>query len=266
VTKIVITLAASGLCVPLTAQWLSYPTPGIPRTIDGKPDFSAPTPRTRDGNPDLSGLWEASTEGATYAPTAGGLLLSPELVDIGARFKGGLPFRPWARDLKNARQADNSKDRPTAKCLPTGVLQGHTFPMPRKIVQVPGLVVILSEWDTAYRQIFTDGRPLPVDPQPSFNGYSSGRWGGDTLVRTIGFQDGLWADETGTPITEKARITERFRRLNFGKLEIEVTVDDAKAYTGPWTVKLNQSFKPDTDLLETICLENERDAPHLLGK
>src|SRR5262252_1650639 len=142
-TKSVMLLAASGLCVPLAAQWLSYPTPGIPRTIDGKPDLSAPMPRTPDGKPDFSGLWDASTEGATYAPTAGGLLLSPELVDIGARLKNGLPFRPWARDVKSARQADNSKDRPAAKCLPISILQGHTFPMPRKILQIPGLVVIL---------------------------------------------------------------------------------------------------------------------------
>src|SRR5215472_3759285 len=263
-TKIFMALVAAGLYVPLPAQWLNYPTPGIPRTNDGKPDLSGPTPRTRDGKPDLSGLWEASTEGATYAPTAGGLLLSPELVDIGARFKDDLPFRSWARDLKNARKADNGRDRPIARCLPPGILLGHTFPMPRKMVQIPGLVIILSEWDTAYRQIFTDGRPLPVDPQPSFNGYSSGKWEGDTLVvQTIGFRDDLWADETGTPITDAARITERFRRLNFGKLEVEVTVDDAKAYTGPWTVKLSQSFKPDTDLLETVCLENERDARHL---
>jgi hypothetical protein len=143
----------------------------------------------------------------------------------------------------------------------------QTHPFPSRIVQTPGFITILHERDMEYRQIFTDARPLPTDPQPSWNGYSSGKWEGDTLVvDTIGFRDGLWADYNGSPLTGAARITERFRRLNYGTLEIEVTVDDPKAYTKPWTVKLNQSIVLDEDLLEYVCLEGEKDVVHMVGK
>jgi len=140
-------------------------------------------------------------------------------------------------------------------------------PFPRKIVQLGDLVVVLYEKDTQYRQIFTDGRPLPNDPQPSFNGYSSGKWAGETLVvETIGLRDDLWADLRGNPITAAAKVTEKIRRPNYGNLEIEVTVDDTKAYTTPWTVTLNHHIKLDTDLLEYVCLENEKDASRLVTK
>jgi hypothetical protein len=143
----------------------------------------------------------------------------------------------------------------------------HLHPFPRKIVQVPGLMAILFERDTAYRQIFTDGRALPADPQPSYNGYSTGKWDGDTLVvETAGFRDGLWLDTGGNPLTEAAKVTERFRRPSFGKLEIEVTVDDPKAYTKPWTINLGYFLALDNELLEFVCLENEKDAAHLVGK
>ena len=142
-----------------------------------------------------------------------------------------------------------------------------TFPPPRKLLQLPGLVVILSERDVTFRQIFTDGRPLPKDPEPSWNGYSIGRWVRDTfVVETIGLHDGIWLDRRGSPMTDAARITEKFRRVNYGRLEIEVTVDDAKAYTKPWTVTLNQTILPDTDLLEYHCNENEKDRVHLVGQ
>jgi hypothetical protein len=133
----------------------------------------------------------------------------------------------------------------------------------KKIIQTPSMLVILNERDAAYRQIFLDGRPLPVDPNPSFNGYSSGKWENDTLViQSVGFRDDIWLDSAGSPITESAKITEKLRRPSFGKLEIEITVDDPKAYTKPWTVKLNQPIVVDTDLLEYICLENEKDHAH----
>jgi len=139
-------------------------------------------------------------------------------------------------------------------------------PYPRKMIQVPGLLVILFERDTAYRQIFTDGRPLPDDPQPGFNGYSTGKWEGDTLiVETKGFRDGTWLDVSGTPLTDAATVTERFRRPNVGRLEIEITVNDPKAYTKPWTIQVNQAFAADTDMLEFVCPENERDARRLVG-
>jgi hypothetical protein len=143
----------------------------------------------------------------------------------------------------------------------------YTHPLFRKIIQTPGLTVILNEREVTYRQIFTDGRPLPVDPQPSWVGYSTGKWEGDTLVvHTEGFRDGLWLDASGSPLTDSGEITERIQRVNFGKLEIEVTVDDPKAYTKPWTVKLTQLLKADTDLLDYYCVENEKDGPHLVGK
>jgi hypothetical protein len=142
----------------------------------------------------------------------------------------------------------------------------HTTPLFRKIVQTPGLIVILSERNVTYRQIFTDGRPLPAIDQPSWNGYSTGRWVGDTLVVETGFWDGIWLDRSGSPMTDAARVTERFRRVSYGKLEIVMTVDDPKAYTVPWTIKLNQFITVDTDLLDYPCLENERDIPHLVCK
>jgi hypothetical protein len=250
----------------LQAQWLNYPSAGVPRLPNGQPNLTAPAPKTADGKPDFSGQWLADAESGTGVSFAGAPL-PPLFRNIGARFKDGLPYRPWARELTGARQANNQRDSPDGKCLPLSNLWLHSHLFPNKIVQTPGLVVILYEKGVDYRQIFTDGRPLPVDPQPSFFGYSSGTWEKDTLVvQTNGFRDDLWADLNGNPITESARITERFRRPTFGSLEIEVTVDDPKAYTAPWTVKISQHIQLDTNLLEFICLENEKDQAHLVGK
>jgi hypothetical protein len=166
-----------------------------------------------------------------------------------------------------ARRAANNKDDPDSHCQPLGPIKMHLHPYPRKMIQTPGLLVILFERDTAYRQIFTDGRALPDDPQPSYNGYSTAKWQGDTLVVTTnGIKDGTWLDVTGTPLTSVAKVTERFRRPSFGRLEIDITVDDRKAYTKPWSIHVNQSLAADTDMLEFVCLENERDAAHLVGK
>jgi hypothetical protein len=187
-----------------------------------------------------------------------------EFVDIGWSVKGGLPYQTWAADLVKTRRAAFGGGDPSGRCLPGGIVKGHTTPLLRKIVQVPGLVVILKEQNVSFRQIFTDGRPLPVDPEPSFDGYSSGRWEGETLVvRTNGFKDGLWLDRSGSPLTESAEMTERFRRVNYGNLEIQVTVNDPKAYTRPWTVTLNHFIVLDTDLLDYVCVENEKDMIHI---
>jgi hypothetical protein len=254
------------ICAQVSAQWLKYPTAGVPRLRDGRPNLTAPAPRTADGKPDFSGLWDAE-QGPATADVAGGARLASEFINIAARLNGGLPYRPWALDLRNARQADHGKDNPDGLCLPLSIVQMHSHPLPRKILQVPGLVAILYEKNIEYRQIFTDGRPLPIDPDPSWRGYSSGKWQGNTLVvQTNGFRDGLWADGDGNPLTDAAKVTERFRRPNYGTLEIEITVDDPKAYTAPWTVKLTQQLKLDTDLLEYVCLENEQDRPHLVDK
>lgn len=250
---------------PLGAQWLNYPTPGIPRLRDGKPNLSAPAPRTSDGKPDLSGLWEPIGEASSSF--AGSTARDPKFQDVSLEMKGGLPLQPWAAELVKARRADNNKDDPDSHCQPLGPVKMHLHPYPRKMIQTPGLLVILFERDTAYRQIFTDGRPLLDDPQPSFNGYSTGQWVGDTLVvKTNGIRDGTWLDVTGTPLTNTALITERFRRPSFGRLEIDITVDDPKAYTKPWSIHVNQSLTADTDMLEFVCLENERDLRHLVGK
>ena len=248
----------AAVSAPADAQWLNHPSTGVPRLPDGKANLAAPPPRTADGKPDLSGLWEVG-KGGPFEPTAGGVQLAPDGRNIGAQLKGGLPYQPWAADLRNARGAENLKNAPDAHCLPLSILQMHTSPFPRKVLQVPGLVAILYEKNMEYRQIFTDERPLPKDPQPSWKGYSSGKWEGDTLVvQTIGFRGDLWADYGGSPLTEAARVTEKFRRVNYGNLEIEVSVDDPKAYTAPWTVTIKQYIMLDTELLEYSCLENQR--------
>jgi hypothetical protein len=252
---------------PASAQWLIYPTPGVPRLPDGRPNLAAPAPRTTDGKVDLSGLWEPDPSGGNPSAFGGGVVTLPaEFENVAARLEGGLPYRPWALDLRKAREADNGKDNPDGLCLPLSILQMHSHPFPRRIMQLPGIVAILYEKNVDYRQIFTDGHPLPADPQPSYFGYSSGTWEGDTLViRTSGFREGLWADGAGNPLTEAATVTERFRRSNFGSLEIAVTVEDTKAYTAPWTITLHHRIKLDTELLEYVCLENEKSRA-LLGK
>ncbi len=254
-------------CASLPAQWLNYPTAGVPKTPGGSPNLKAATPRTPDGKPDFSGMWEPEKNKPCPSDGCPDNAAGWQFQDIGWGIKGGLPYRPWARELVKERTIQNGKDDPVSHCMPGGIIKMHTTPLFKKIVQVPGLIVILNERDVTYRQIFTDGRPLPVDPQPSFNGYSAGTWDGDTLVvQTNGFRDGLWLDRNGSPLTENAKITERFHRVNYGHLEIQVTVNDPKAYTTPWTVKLNQFIVLNSELLDYVCLENEKDNAHMVGK
>jgi hypothetical protein len=265
------TTLAALLCVlgaGLSAQWLTYPTAGVPRTADGKPNLSAPAPRAADGRPDFSGVWENDGFDPNRAEglNAGGPPRTA-FFDIANGMTGAPPYLSWAANLTATRKADFSRDNPDARCLPLGPLQMMAHPLPKKIVQAAGLLVILHERNMEFRQIFTDGRALPADQQPSWGGYSSGVWDGDTLVvRTSGLRDGLWADFGGSPLTDRAGLTERIRRPSFGRLSIDVTVDDPGAYTRPWTVTLNQHIAIDTDLLEYACLENEKDVPHLSGK
>jgi hypothetical protein len=265
------------LAAPLSAQWLNYPTPGIPRLPDGKPNLTAPAPRASDGKPDLSGIWGLPCpvgtnaangfEGAPSVYCASEIAVSPEFANIGRSLTDGLPYQPWADELVRKTRAANRPNDPMTRCLPPGIVRLHLFPLFRKMVQVPGLLVILNEQNASYRQIFTDRRPLPVDPNPSWNGYSVGKWEGDTLVvETTGFRDGLWLDTGDSPLTDAARVTERFRRVNYGTLEIGLTIDDPKAYTKPWTIKITQILAPDTELMDYICLENEKDVRHLGGR
>jgi len=262
-------MIAAGLAAAqaLSAQWLNYPTAGLPKKPDGSPNLSAPAPRAKDGKPDLSGIWAPVRWRPLDESLEGQLNPTGPFWDFGSVVPGGLPYQPWAAEMRNKRFADHSKDNPDVNCMPLGILQMNTHPFPRRFIQAPGYLAILHERDMEYRQIFTDGRPLPKDPQPFWNGYSTGKWVGDTLVvETIGFRDGLWADYDGSPLTSAAKITERFRRTNFGLLEVEMTVDDPKAYTKPWTAKLNLALQVDSDLLEYVCLEGEKDSKHMVGK
>jgi hypothetical protein len=189
--------------------------------------------------------------------------------NIAAGFPGCLPpLQPWAAEVLKQRKAENSKDNPDAHCLPLGLMQLHEHPQPRKIIQTPGVIVMLYEAQAGVRQIFTDGRSLPNnDPQPWWYGYSVGHWDGDTLVvETNGFRDDVWLDIDGSPMTNAGKMIERFRRLNYGTLQIDVTIDDPKVYTKPFTVRVNQRLMPDTDLIEFICGENEKSDAHLVGK
>ncbi len=254
--------------LPLAAQWVDYPAAGVPKRADGSPNLEAPTPRTAEGTPDLSGIWRPDRNQKCPPDGCPDNQMSEQFLDLGWGLPGGLPYHPWAAALVKARSEQSGRDDPTSHCFPGGIIRLHTYPAFNKILQTPGLLVILSEREVTYRQIFLDGRPLPVDPLPSWKGYSVGRWDGDTLVvESTGFRgDGIWLDRKGSPLTDAATITERFRRLNYGRMEVQVTVNDLKAYTGPFTVTLNEYIATDTELLDFVCLDIARDAPELVGK
>ncbi len=232
--------------------------------------MEAPAPRTADGHPDLSGIWDRGLVPGAPVPAPANTLGATKpkgplpFQDLPSLFPDGLPLQPWAAE----RLAEHSKVHPDARCLPINPIQLHSHPQPRKIIQKPGLIVMLYEANDGIRQIFMDGRPLPGDdPDPWWYGYSIGHWEGDTLVvQTTGFRDQGWIDEEGTPITSAARLTERFRRLNYGTLEIRITVDDPKTFTRPWSFTLDQRLMPDTELIEFVCLENNTGLNHLVGK
>jgi hypothetical protein len=253
----VLTIAA----LPSLAQWLNVPTKGIPRTKDGKPDLSAPAPRKPDGKPDLSGIWHG-------IPSADGR--SKYLLDLAADFKPGeLPIQPWAEALTKERRTGvlHAKEWPDANCLPPGIPVLSELLSPFKIIQEPELVVILYEHSGIFRQILLDGRTLSKDPNPTWMGYSVGKWDGDALVvDSIGFNGKIWIDFAGHPSTEALHIIERFRRRDFGHLDLQLTIDDPKAYTKQWTAVLPMLFDPDTEVLEYVCNENEKDLKHLVDK
>jgi hypothetical protein len=226
-----------------------------------------------DAKPDLSGIWEMKKDRPCPPGGCTDNQIVNQFLDIGAGLSGGLPYQPWAKELVKLRMAQNGKDDPSSRCIPGGLVKLHTNPFRRKIIQTPGLTVMLFERDATYRQIYTDGRTMPADVEPSFNGFSTGAWEGDTLVvQSIGFKqgdtekDGAWLDRNGSPMTGAAKITERFHRVDHGNLEVMLTVDDPKAYTAPWTIKLSQVLVTDSpDLLDYNCTENEQDAAHLVG-
>jgi hypothetical protein len=245
-----IAILVSMLTAPLTAQWLKQPTPGIPRTADGKPNLNAPAPRTPDGKPDLSGLWQR---------------ISPKYAtNITADLEPG-EVPTWAEALVKQRMEDLGKDHMALQCLPWGPNYSNSD-RKAKIIQTPGLIVMLDE-DLTYRQIFLDGRALETNPNPAWMGYSVGHWEGSTLVvESFGFNDRTWLDRNGHPHTEALRTTERYRRPDFGHLEIDVTLDDPAVYTRPWTVTLRAQLAPDTELLEYVCNESSGGREHWVGK
>ncbi|MEQ1886770.1 MAG: hypothetical protein ABL967_17040 [Bryobacteraceae bacterium] len=245
------------------AQWLNFPTAGIPRTADGKPNLKAPAPKTRDGKPDFSGMWQPANRLPCNGVTliCGDLPASKQFLNIGAENAEPVPYRPESLEkMKSYGLADD----PYLNCITPGGPRMHLLPTMKKVIQTPGLMAILDEYNASYRQIFLDGRPFPEDPQPSYAGYSVGKWAGETLVvESLGYRDDQWLDVQGSPLTNAAKVTERFRRLNFGSLEIEVTIEDLKAYTKPWTFLVKQDAVLDTEMLDAICLENEKDAAHM---
>ena len=264
--------ACTLLCAAASAQWIKYPTEGVPKGKDGKPNLAAQTPHTSDGKPDLSGMW-ITGEGLpcpqSLKDDTGDCLekspLSKFAADLNSAVPGGLPFQPGSLEILKQRK-EHGLD-PHVRCLPSNFPRMFTLPHITKFVQTRKLLVLINEYNASYRQIFIDGRSLPVDPQPSWNGYSTAKWEGDTLVvATNGFRDDLWMDMTGTPLTGAATVTERFRRPNFGTLEIDATVNDPKAYTRPWSFKMVDKLVLDTELIDEVCLENENSARHMNPK
>jgi hypothetical protein len=238
------------------AQWLDLPTPGIPRTADGKPNLTAPAPRSADGKPDLSGLWRPDAN--PY---------SDDLIQDAAE---EAIFKPEAEAIFRKRATDFGKDAPHTHCLPEGPHQifgtGGPDHSLYRIMQLPNVVGLLYEGG-GFRQFYLDGRTLPKDPNPTWYGYSVGRWEGDTLVvDTAGFNDRSWLDESGHPHSEELHITERFQRVDFGHIKFQIMFDDPRTLTRPLTRSLTLNYAADTDMLEYICNEGERDAVHYMGK
>jgi len=258
------------LPTPLLAQWIKYPTAGVPRTAGGKPNLEAPAPRMQDGKPDFSGVWGtddfvpcAQRLNARYKDCGLELPISRFALDIAADMPGGLPYRPGKADVLKKRIAESSKDDPHAQCLPDTFLRAYGLPHLQKFVHVPGLFVMLDEDKVNYRQVFTDARPLPVDPNPAWNGYSSAKWDSDTLViDSIGFRDDIWLDLRGNFMGSAAKLRERIKRPDYGHLVIDATIEDPETFTKPWTLHLTQRIVLDAELIDEVCLENEKFSRH----
>jgi len=268
----VLTIVMVGVPALGFGQWFHYPSEDVPRKADGTPNLTAPAPRLPDGKPDFSGIWHAGNRGECPAEAAKFIDCRSEIggsrltLNLGLDLPGGtLPYQPWAADLVKQRSADFSRDDPHVRCLPDNPPRSWTLPHLTKIVQTPKFLALLYEVNAMYRQIFTDGRPQPKDPNPAWNGYSIAHWEGDTLVvQTEGFRDNLWIDMNGSPMSSAAKMTERMRRPNYGNLEIDLTIDDPKTYTRPFTVHLVQNIEVDTELVDEFCHENEKSYERML--
>ena len=288
VTAALLILSTPLASTHLAAQWLKYPTTGVPRKADGKVDMLAPAPRMADGKPDFSGIWTTgepfdrraqglsspkdlpaprdpqNSSGAQSPGDPSAIVGSRQMSNIGIDFPGGLPYRPWLVPIVKERTDNLAKDDPHIRCWPDNFIRAYGMPHLLKFVHTPNLLVMLNEMNAGYRQVFTDARPLPKDPNPTLQGYSSAKWSGDTLmIDTIGVRDDTWIDWNGSVLTEAAKIREQIRRPDFGHLDIQVTVDDPKAYTKPWTVTLKQRIVVDTELMDELCVENEQSLKHM---
>ncbi len=243
-------LLVSATTTPLAAQWLTLPTPGIPRTADGKPDLSAPAPRTADGRPELTGLWRGA--------------------GVRGELRDETKVQAWARAAMAEHESNYYRDGPHMQCLPQGPSYiagaGGGGGSLRRIVQSPTVIAMLNP-DTTYRQIFIDGRELEPDPLPIWQGYSVGRWDGDTLVvESNGFNDKTWLHPEGLGHTEGLRITERYRRLDFGHMQVDVTYDDPATFVAPLHVVVNLEYAADDEMLELVCNEaSEGGTKHWVG-
>jgi hypothetical protein len=257
-TAVMIALAATSAA----AQWIGYPTDGVPRRADGSVDMNAPAPRLANGKPDLSGVWisENTPEGEETPTGVFTLPSSRYMQNMGIDMPDGqLPYQDWQLPIVAERTANLAIDDPHIRCLPDNFLRAYGLPHMLKFVQKPDILIVLNEMNAGYRQIFTDARELPEDPSPSWQGYSAGTWEGDTLViETIGVRDDTWIDWNGSVITEAARVREEFSRPDYGHMRIRVTVDDPRAYTEPWSVTLTQRIVVDGELIDEVCLENEQ--------
>ena len=265
-TMVWVLLLATAFASPnvAMAQWLDLKTPGIPRNKDGTPNLKAPVPRTKEGKPDFSGMWFANVPSKDNCRTADCIQeerMAREQVNIGTKLKDGLPYTEWSKEQIKVRGRNGGREDPHTYCMPPNFPRAWTLPQYMKIVQTPTLVVVLHEFNGAYRQIYMDGRKLEEHPvNPTWNGYSVAHWEGDVLViETNGIRDDMWLDLRGSPVTESAKVTEKLKRINFGVMQIEITVDDPKAYTRPWTVTLEMAYQADAAMLEEICLDDEQD-------
>jgi len=247
--------AIVSLLLPLSAQWATNPSKATPRGPDGKVNLRAPTPRLPDGKPDFAGVWVVDS--------------ARHFRNIAADYKRDEePLQPWAKQLVKERRDILGKNDPNARCIPVGIPKVVPAPnTPFRIVQTSDRTLILYERNTMFRQVFIDGRPLPTDPQPTFMGYSIGKWEGDVfVVETSGFNDISWLDDDGHPHTTAMRVIERIHRPDFGTLEIVITIDDPKALTAPLSARVPYHILPDGELMEYFCEENEKDFVHLVGK
>jgi hypothetical protein len=248
------------------SQWIGYPTKGVPRNADGSVNMMASTPRLASGKPDLSGLWisDITPDGENSPSDVFNLPTSRFMQNFGVDMPEGLPYQDWLNPIVQHHTDNLAIEDPHIRCLPDNFLRAYGLPHLLKFVHTEELMIVLNEMNVGYRQVFIDGRVLPEDPSPSWQGYSAATWEGDTLViETIGIRDGTWLDWSGSQITEQGKVREEISRPDYGHLLIKVTVDDPKAYTSVWSVTLKERIVVDGELIDEVCLENERFVEHM---